>query len=77
MNPKNAHLYIILVSIVFTVVILIVSQLLADKSYAGTVTNLLIALWFIPFTYIIKLGNQSTESKLTNVQGKASTEESK
>ena len=50
-KPSNSH-RLILVSIVFAVAILISSRLLAGTGYGTTVTFLLIAAWWIPFSML-------------------------
>ncbi|MEZ4726918.1 MAG: permease prefix domain 1-containing protein [Caldilineaceae bacterium] len=55
MTPKRAALYNILVSLFFAAAIILASYLIADTQYehhAQTVTYLLIALWFVPFTWL-------------------------
>lgn len=52
MDSKKVTLYIILVSLAFALAILMSSYILADTNYAQTATFVLIAIWFIPFTYL-------------------------
>ena len=53
MDSKKVTLYIILVSLAFAIAILMSSYMLSDTDYAETAMFILIAIWFIPFTYLI------------------------
>ena len=77
MNPKNARMFIILVSIVFAIAILISSQVFAGTRYGGVAIFMLIALWFVPYTYFIKLKNRNTELNQTKGQRKSNLEKNK
>lgn len=54
MNPKKTTLSIILVSLAFAIAILISSYIFADTEYSQTATFILIAIWFVPFSYLLK-----------------------
>jgi len=74
MNPKNARIFIILISIVFAIAILVSSQVFAGTRYAGVSIFMLIALWFVPYTYFIKQKNRNAESNQTKAQRKSNLE---
>ena len=60
MTPKRAATYNIVISLVFAAAITLASYLIADTQYEGhaqTVTYLLIAIWFVPFTWLSAAGN--------------------
>ncbi len=59
MSPKKASLSIAIVSIVFAAAMIISSIFWADKAYLQTVILLLIALWFVPFAYLIKVKKEN------------------
>lgn len=59
MSPKKATLSIVIVSIVFAAAMIISSVILADKAYLQTVILSLIALWFVPFAYLIKVKKEN------------------
>lgn len=55
MSPKRAATYNIGLSLIFAAAILLASYLMVNtqyEEYAQTVTYLLIALWFAPFTWL-------------------------
>lgn len=52
MKPQKAALLNIVVSLVFAAAILISSFVLVDEKLATTVMFVLIALWWIPFSYL-------------------------
>jgi archaellum biogenesis protein FlaJ (TadC family) len=54
MNPKQTTVSIIIVSIVFAIAIVMASIIMDDSEHSNTVTLILIAIWFIPFTYLIQ-----------------------
>lgn len=53
MSPKRPTLSIIIVSLIFAIAILVSSYLFADTGYADTITYILIAIWFVPFAYLV------------------------
>ena len=61
MNPKKAAFLIIIVSIAFAIAIVISSYLLADTGYSQTAMFILIAIWWIPFTYFIKMSKRKAD----------------
>ncbi len=59
MTPKRAAISIILVSLAFAMVMLLSSWLMADSEHRETVTFLLIAVWWIPYSFFCaRLGSQ-------------------
>ena len=67
MTPKRAALYNIVVALFFAAAIILASYLIADTQYedhAQTVTYLLIAIWFIPFTWLSAAENDKSVSAL-------------
>ena len=52
MKPTNAALLNILVALIFAVAILFADSLLAGSEHSDTVKYLLIALWWIPFSFL-------------------------
>lgn len=59
-KSKKASLYIILVSLAFAIAMLISSAIFADNGYSKNINFLLIAIWFVPFFYFIKVKQQSS-----------------
>jgi len=59
MSPKKASLSIVIVSIVFAAAMIISSIYWADKAYLQTVILSLVALWFVPFAYLIKVKKEN------------------
>lgn len=54
MDSKKAKLAMIFVSIFFALAMIISSYFIDDKDHATTVVFLLIAVWFVPFSYLSK-----------------------
>ena len=52
MKPSNPALQLILVSLFFAAAILVASYLMKGTEYGDTATYVLIAIWFIPFSYL-------------------------
>ncbi|MBP7961920.1 MAG: hypothetical protein KBG20_06305 [Caldilineaceae bacterium] len=61
MTPRNNTVSIIIVSLIFAVAIALSTYIFADTGYSQTIMYLLIALWFIPFTLLIRARNQKEE----------------
>lgn len=59
-SKNRAYLSIILVSVAFAAAMLISSTIFTDRGDLQTVIFLLIALWFVPFFYFIKIKEQSS-----------------
>lgn len=62
MTNKKASLLIIIISLFFAAAMIISSLLLNDTQYSDhsqTITYFLIALWFIPFSYLLKIANKN------------------
>lgn len=51
-SPKRNGTLIILVSLAFAAAMLLTSFFMADSPHRETVVFLLIAVWWIPFTYL-------------------------
>ncbi len=60
MTPKRTTHTIIIVSLVFALAMVASSMMIADKDSSQTVILVLIALWFIPFSYLA--GTQARKS---------------
>ncbi len=58
MTLRDNTLSIIVVSLIFAVAIALSTYIFADTGYSQTVVYLLIALWFIPFTLLIRAREQ-------------------
>lgn len=56
MNHQKAKRLNIAISILFALAMLLTSYVIADKDLSQTVVLILIALWFIPFLYLSKMG---------------------
>ena len=66
MNPKQASFLIIVVSILFAAAMISLSLLLNNTlyhDYTETAVFFLIALWFIPFSYLSRFINKKCEVK--------------
>jgi hypothetical protein len=51
-NPRMPAVIVLVSSVVFAALILLVSYWLADSDSKDTLVFLLIALWWIPFSYL-------------------------
>jgi Na+-driven multidrug efflux pump len=60
MTPKRTTRAIIIVSLVFAIAMVASSMMIAEKDASQTVNLILIALWFIPFSYLA--GTQTRKS---------------
>ncbi len=63
MTPQRAATYNIVISLFFAAAILLASYLMVNtqyEEYAQTVTYLLIALWFVPFTWLSAAKNDKS-----------------
>ena len=59
MNSKKASLSLIIISLVAAAAIIVSSYLLEGSDSSQTVTFLIIAVWFIPFTWLAaRAGNK-------------------
>lgn len=68
MKPKKAALLIIVVSIVFAIAILLSTYLLENSQYAEfsqTAMYLLIAIWFVPFSYLAAAAGKGEKEKVS------------
>jgi hypothetical protein len=63
MTRKQSAVAIIAVSIFFAIAILISSYLLAETDHGDTAMFILIALWFIPFTYLSAKASKEQSSE--------------
>ena len=61
-NLKKKAYSIVIVSIIFAAAMIASSTIFADSDKLQTIIFLLIAAWFIPFFYIIKVKDQSSNS---------------
>ena len=61
MTSKNNTLSIIVVSLIFVVAIMLSSYIFADTGHSETIMYLLIALWFVPYTLLIRARNQKDQ----------------
>lgn len=52
MSPKRGATLVVLVSLAFAAAILLASYLMGDSPNRETVVFLLIAVWWVPFTYL-------------------------
>ena len=59
MKPKKITILIIAVSLAFAGAIIASSYLLADTGYSQIATFVLIAIWWIPFVYLINLSRKN------------------
>ena len=62
-STKGTTRNIVLVSVVFAAAMLIASVTIVDKSTSQTVILLLVALWLIPFLYLARARNQSSNRR--------------
>ncbi|MCE0556383.1 hypothetical protein [Motilimonas sp. E26] len=58
MNRKKAMQANIAISILFAVVMLVSSYVIADKDLTQNIVIILIAIWFVPFLYLSKISNR-------------------
>ena len=64
MNPNKASLYLILVSLVAATAIIVWSYLLDGADSSQTIMFLIIAVWFVPFTWLTaRAGHKKPESE--------------
>ena len=62
-STKGTTRNIVLVSVVFAAAMLIASVTIVDKSTSQTVILLLVALWLVPFLYLARARNQSSNRR--------------
>ncbi|MCW8850130.1 MAG: hypothetical protein OQJ81_09160 [Melioribacteraceae bacterium] len=60
-NKKNSVLQV-LIALLFAGAILLTSYLMNGSEYSKTATFLLIGLWFIPFSYLVKIKNKNRKT---------------
>ncbi|MDO6525847.1 hypothetical protein Q4519_09175 [Motilimonas sp. 1_MG-2023] len=58
MNRKKEMQANIAISILFAVVMLVSSYVIADKDLTQNIVIILIAIWFVPFLYLSKISNR-------------------
>jgi len=63
MNPKKVMQYQLLIAILCALTIIMSSVFIGDKSYADTITFMIIAVWWIPFTFLLEQTSAKCEIK--------------
>ena len=60
-NKKNAVLQLG-IALLFAGAILLTSYLMKGSEYSNTATFILIGLWFIPFSYLVKIKSKNRKA---------------
>lgn len=63
MNTKKIILLQIGIALLFAGAILISSYFMNNSEHSQTITFLLIALWFIPFSYLLKIRSKNHKTR--------------
>jgi hypothetical protein len=63
MSSKTISLLQIGIALIFAGAILLTNNLMNNSEHSGTATFLLIALWFIPFSYLVKIERKNRKSR--------------
>jgi hypothetical protein len=61
MNPKKAKSLLIIVSLIIAIAMIISSYFLADTGHSQTAVFILIAIWWIPFTYLTRVSKRKSD----------------
>lgn len=62
MSKKKISALQIGIALLFAGAILLTSFLMNNTEQSGTATFLLISLWFIPFSYLVKIGRKNRKT---------------
>lgn len=62
MNNRKISAIQIGIALIFAGVILLTSNLMNNSEQSGTATLLLIAIWFIPFSYLVKIKSKNRKA---------------